>query len=75
MASVSPDSVRKARAFLFGRGAIASDIPPRKFAAAAEELNLSFQQLLALIARLYDAGQNQQQFRLEAIAREAASGK
>lgn len=70
--AASPAEVRRARAFLFSRGAIARDIPPRKFANAAQELNLEFRQLLMFIARLYDAGQGQQQFRLDVIAREAA---
>lgn len=69
--TTSSARVREARAFLFRRGAIARDIPPRKFAAAADELNLSFIQLLSFISRLYSGGQNQKMFRLEAIAREA----
>ena len=70
--SASPKEVRRARAFLFGKGARAGDIPPRKFANAAKELNIGFQQLLQFIARLYAGGQGQQQFRLEVIAREAS---
>ena len=48
------------------------DIPPRRFANAAKELNIGFQQLLAFISRLYAGGQNQSQFRVEAIMREAS---
>lgn len=68
----TPPEIRAARAFLFSRGARASDIPPRKFANAAKELNIGFAQLLAMIARLYSGGQNQSQLRLDVIAREAA---
>ena len=68
----SPKEVRAARAFLYAQGATASDIPPRKFANSAKELNMGFRELLRMIARLYSAGQNQQQFRMEIIAEEAA---
>jgi hypothetical protein len=51
-----------------------SDIPPRKFANAAKELNMGFRELLRLISRLYSAGQNQQQYRLSIIAAEAEKG-
>ena len=71
MAATSAE-VRAARAFLFGRGAQSRDIPPRKFANTAKELSLSFQQLLMLLARLYSGGQNQSQWRLDVIAREAS---
>jgi len=68
----SPKEVRAARAFLFSKGARASDIPPRRFANSAKELNIGFQQLLAFIARLYGGGQNQSAFRVEAIMREVS---
>lgn len=73
--SASSDEVRAARAFLFSRGMQARDIPPRKFANAAKELSLSFSQLLSFIGRLYDAGQNQSQFRLDVIAKEASKAR
>lgn len=72
MAAATPKEVRAARAFLFGKGARSADISPRKFANAAKELNIGFQQLLAFIARLYSGGQGQAQFRLDVIAREAS---
>lgn len=65
----SPTEVRAAREFLFRRGAIAQDVPPRKFANAAKEMNLSFIQLLGFLSRLYSGGQNMKQFRIETIAR------
>ncbi len=68
----SPSEVRAARAFLFSKGARSSDIPARRFANAAKELNIGFQQLLAFIARLYSGGQNQSAFRVEAIMREVS---
>jgi hypothetical protein len=71
----SPKEVRAARAFLRNQGALSSDIPPRKFANSAKELNMGFRKLLRLIARLYSGGQNQQQFRMSAIAAAAEAGK
>jgi len=57
---------------LFSKKIKVRDIPPRRFANAAKELNIGFQQLLAFISRLYAGGQNQSQFRVEAIMREAS---
>jgi hypothetical protein len=54
---------------------LSSDIPPRKFANSAKELNMGFRKLLRLIARLYSGGQNQQQFRMSAIAAAAEAEK
>lgn len=48
------------------------DIPPRRFANAAKELNIGFTQLLAFISRMYAGGQNQKLFRVEAIMAEAS---
>jgi hypothetical protein len=73
--AATPREVRAARAFLHKKGARSSDVSPRKFANAAKELNIGFAELLAFIARLYSAGQNQQQFRLDVIAKEAAASK
>lgn len=70
--AASPKEVRAARAFLYSKGARAGEIPPRRFANAAKELNIGFQQLLAFIARMYAGGQNQSQFRVEAIMREVS---
>lgn len=71
--SATPREVRAARAFLHKRGARASDVSPRKFANAAKELDIGFAELLAFIGRLYGAGQNQSQFRLDVIAKEASA--
>lgn len=68
--SATPKEVRKARAFLYGRGITGRDINPRRFANTAKELNIGFQQLLQFIARMYAGGQGQQQFRLDVIAKE-----
>lgn len=73
MATATPKEVRQARAFLFGRGLQAKDIPPRRFANAAKEMNLSFQQLLHFISMMYAEGQNQKFWRLDVIKR--AAGK
>jgi len=67
----SPKEVRAARAFLFNQGVKAGDIPPRKFANSAKELNMGFRSLLRLISRLYLGGQAQSQFRMRVIAAEA----
>ena len=75
MAVASPKEVRAARAFLRNQGARSSDIPPRKFANSARELNMGFRDLLRLIARLYSGGQGQQQFRMSAIAAAAEAEK
>lgn len=74
MAVASPKEVRAARAFLQRKGVRSSDIPPRKFANSARELNMGFRQLLRLISRLYSGGQGQQQFRMSVIAAEAEKG-
>ena len=73
-ALASPKEVRAARAFLQNQGARSSDIPPRKFANSAKELNMGFRDLLRMISRLYSAGQNQSQFRMTVIAAEAEKG-
>ena len=74
MAVAAPPEVRAARAFLVNHGIRPGDIPPRKFANSAKELNMGFAKLLRLISRLYSGGQNQQQFRLSVIAAEAEKG-
>lgn len=71
--SATPREVRAARAFLHKRGVKASQVSPRKFANAAKEQDVGFAELLAFIARLYSAGQNQQQFRLDVIAKSATA--
>ena len=71
----SPKEIRKARSFLYARGLPVQTISPRRFASAAKELGIGFRELLAFIARLYGAGQNQSQFRLEAIRKIAERGE
>jgi hypothetical protein len=55
------------------KGVRSHEVPPRKFADAAKELDIGFTELLAFISRLYSQGQNQQQFRMDAIAKAAAA--
>jgi len=74
VAVASPKEVRAARAFLQRKGVRSSDIPPRRFANSAKELNMGFRKLLRLISRLYSGGQGQQQFRMSVIAAEADKG-
>lgn len=71
--SAKPREVRAARAFLHKRGVKAKHVSPRKFADAAKEQDIGFAELLRFISRLYSAGQNQQQFRLDVIAKSAAA--
>lgn len=72
--AATPKEIRAARAFLIRHGIQPGEIPPRKFANSAKELNMGFRKLLRLISRLYSGGQGQQQFRLEVIAAEADKG-
>jgi hypothetical protein len=67
----TPKEVRAARAFLFAKGIRPADVHPRKFANAAKELGIGFQQLLQFIARMYAAGQGEAFWRREAIQAEA----
>ena len=53
--AVSNVDVRKARAFLVGKGA--RNISPRKFATAAKDLGKTFAELLRMIGRLSMGGQ------------------
>jgi len=71
----TPKEIRAARSWLFRHGATAQDIPPRKFANAAKELNMGFAELLRLISRLYSGGQGQAQFRQGAILAAAEAEK
>jgi len=49
MVAATPPEVRKARAFLRGRGITTQEIPPRKFASAAKEQNRGFRDTLQFI--------------------------
>lgn len=64
MATPASD-VRAARRYLQQRGA--QGIPARKFAAAARELGVEFNELLALIGRLYDGYVPETRYRQESI--------
>jgi hypothetical protein len=68
-----PKEVRAARAFLQKKGVRSHEVPPRRFADAAKELDIGFTDLLSFISRLYSGGQNQQQFRMDVIAKEASA--
>jgi hypothetical protein len=71
MAVATPPEVRKARAFLRSQNVTTQEIPPRKFANAAKELNKGFRELLSYIRRLRSGGQNQSAERRENIAKQA----
>lgn len=73
MAAATPPEVRKARAFLRSKNIATKEIPPRKFANAAKELNKGFRELLAYIRHARSGGQGQSQQRRENIRREAAN--
>jgi hypothetical protein len=75
MAAATPPEVRKARAFLRSKGITTKEIPPRKFANAAKEIDKGFRDLLAKIALLRSGGQGQSQQRRESIRKEAYNNK
>lgn len=64
----SPKEVRAARAYLRQRKITSKEIPPKKFANAARELNKGFRELLRTIGRMQSGGQNQAAQRREAIS-------
>lgn len=68
MAAATPPEVRKARAFLRSRGITTKEIPPRKFANSAKELNKGFRELLRYIMRLRGGGQGQAAERRQNLA-------
>ena len=67
----TPPEIRKARAFLRSKGITTKEIPPRKFANAAKELNRGFRELLRYIMALRGGGQNLSLQRRENIRRQA----
>jgi hypothetical protein len=66
--TITTAEVQKARAFLYGQHKRGFSIPPRKFAQAAKEQNVSFRELLRFIAILQSRGQGQQAFRMENLS-------
>lgn len=74
MAAAAQD-VRNARGFLRQKlKAGTSDIPPRQFANAAQELGLPFSGVAAVLARLYAGGQNESFYREQALEENLAKG-
>jgi hypothetical protein len=71
---VVPAEVRKARSFLFAQHKHGFGMPPRKFAAAAKELNVSFRELLKFISVLQMRGQGQDSIRTEELRKIASRG-
>lgn len=71
MATATPPEVRKARAFLRSKNITSSEVPPRKFANSAKELNKGFRELLRYIMQLRGGGQSQSNERRNVIRREA----
>ena len=71
MATATPPEIRKARAFLRSKNITTKEIPPRKFANSAKELNKGFRDLLRYIMMLRGGGQGQSSERRNAIRREA----
>lgn len=64
---VLPAQKRKARSFLFSHHKHGFGIPPEKFAAASNELGVSFRELLRFISILYARGQGTDAFRMETL--------
>ena len=54
---VAAAEIRAAKKFLERRGLKSTDISPRKFAQAAKELDESFNETLAFLAREIEGGQ------------------
>lgn len=52
----TPDEVRKARAYLQGRGVASSDISPRRFAGSVKELGKGYAQTLKYLVLLMSGG-------------------
>lgn len=71
MAAATPPEVRKARAFLRSKGVTSKEVPPRKLANAAKELNKGFRETIKLIMNLRSGGQGQSRQRRSNIQREA----
>jgi len=71
MATATPPEVRKARAFLRSKGITSREIPPRKFANSAKELDKGFRELLRYIMQLRGGGQGQSSERRNVIRRES----
>ncbi len=71
MVKATPPEVRKARAFLRSKNVTTKEIPPRKFANSAKELNKGFRDLLRTIAQMRYGGQGQSAQRRSNIRREA----
>jgi hypothetical protein len=66
--SAPAQSVRSARGFLRTKlKAGTSDISPRHFANAAQELGMGFSGVAAVLARLYAGGQNESFYREAAL--------
>lgn len=63
--SVSTAHVQKARSFLYAHHKHGFGIAPAHFASSAQELGVSFRELLRFISILYSRGQGQGAFRME----------
>ena len=73
--SAPASDVRNARGFLRQNlKAGTSDISPRHFANAAQELGIGFSGVAAVLARLYAGGQNESYYREAALEQNVAHG-
>lgn len=73
--SAAATNVRSARGFLRQQlKAGTSDISPRHFANAAQELGVGFSGVAAILARIYAGGQNESFYREQALEANLASG-
>lgn len=73
----TPSEIKLAKDYLRGRvfNRAGSEISPARFAAAAKETKSSFPELLGVIARTYNQGQNVQEQRQEDVSTAARSGQ
>jgi len=58
MAVATPPEVRQARSFLRSKGITTQEIPPRKFASAAKELDRGFREVLRFIITTQEERKN-----------------
>lgn len=59
MPAVTPEEIRKARAYLQKMDITSAHVSPRKFAASAKELGKTFRETLNFLTRLMSGGQGQ----------------
>lgn len=62
MAAPTPKEIRAARSWLYRKGLTVSDFSPRRLAAAAKEMDISFAAVFRKLSELYSGGQGKGPF-------------